>query len=82
MTFRTALSVWLGMSVFIFVGPLIGSLWGMAAGWVVGLVFGDLVLRFLAEIGIEGFAMWQVGACLGFLGSFFRANTISKEDPK
>lgn len=60
---------------FIFLVPVLGVLFGAFAGWVVGLFFAETILGFLSRIGMDtaGFAMWQVGAALGFLGAFFKA---------
>lgn len=61
-----------------FVAPVLGVLFGAFGAWVIGLFFGDLILRFLAEFGIEGFAMWQIGACLGFVGGYFKSHHIER----
>ena len=45
---------------------------GALFGWVVGLFFGNTILGILAQIGISGISMWQFGAFLGFIASFFR----------
>lgn len=39
-------------------------------GWIVGWFFGETFLAIFAQIGITGFSMWQIGAFLGFIGSF------------
>ena len=51
---------------------ILNTLFGLLSGWVVGLFFGKTILGILASIGIEGFAMWQIGTFLGFLTSFFK----------
>lgn len=69
-----------GVAVIIaFIAPIIGVLIGAFMGWVVGLFFTASILDFLARIGVDvaGLALWQVGAAMGFLGSFLRA-TVSK----
>jgi hypothetical protein len=65
--------------VIAFVAPLCGVLIGAFMGWVVGLFFGDTILSFLARVGVDtaGLAVWQVGAAMGFLGSFLRTS-VSK----
>lgn len=62
-----------------FIAPLAGVLIGSFTGWVVGLFFTETILSFLARFGVEtaGLAVWQVGAAMGFLGSFLRT-TVSK----
>jgi len=52
---------------------LIGALTGLIAGWLLGKTF----LAILATLGIEGFKMWQIGAFLGFVGSFFRTTNFT-----
>lgn len=59
---------------FIFLGCILGTLFGALAGWVVGLVFKETILTFFAAIGISGLKMWQIGASLGFIGGFFRTS--------
>lgn len=52
----------------------------MIAGWF----FGETILGILAAIGIEGFKMWQIGAFLGFVGSFLRTlsfNNMREQTP-
>jgi len=61
----------------LFLGPIVGVLFGAFSGWVVGLVFygtSDLFLQYF-KLNAE---MWQVGAFLGFVASFFRAAVSSK----
>ena len=65
--------------VIAFVAPVLGTLIGAFMGWVVGIFFGNTIMAFLAAIGVKvaGLTMWQVGAAMGFLGSFLRT-TVSK----
>lgn len=62
-----------------FTWALFSSLMGAFTGWVVGLFFGKTILGILATLGIEGFKMWQIGATLGFIGSFFRTLTFNDQ---
>lgn len=50
-----------------FIMVFIGALFG----WVIGCFFSATFLGLLSQIGITGFSMWQIGAFLGFVGSFF-----------
>lgn len=54
---------------------LISTVLGAAVGWAVGLLFGDTILTFLSRVGVDtaNLRMWQVGASLGFIGSFFKS---------
>lgn len=53
---------------------ILNTLLGAISGWVVGLVFGETILAIFAKIGITGFTMFQIGAFLGFVGSFFKTS--------
>ena len=48
---------------------------GLIFGWFIGLFFESTILGIFAQIGITGFSMWQIGAFLGFVGSFFGSTT-------
>lgn len=50
----------------------LATLGAAIAGWMVGLFFGNLILDVLAQLGVRGVTMWQLGATAGFLGSFLR----------
>ena len=60
-----------------FVYALLGTIIGAFTGWVVGIFFAKPILAILSAIGIEGFKMWQIGAFLGFVGSFFRSTNVN-----
>lgn len=48
---------------------------GAVASWIVGLVFEQTILDTLARFGVNvaGLSMWNLGATLAFIGSFFKA---------
>jgi hypothetical protein len=60
------------LTLLFFFLVLFVTLVGAFAGWVVGLFFSETILGFLAAFGITGFKMWQIGASLAFIGSFFK----------
>lgn len=64
-----ALSIGVLSGVLMLMGPLFGGL----AGWVVGWFFGPTILYVLAQMGLHGVEMWQLGMTLGFVGGFFKA---------
>jgi hypothetical protein len=61
---------------------LANTLLGAFSGWIVGLVFSDTILGFLSRIGVDtqNLSMWQIGAALGFIGSFFRTQQIKSNE--
>ena len=60
--------------------PLLGVVWGATCGWVVGGVFPRTTETFIAMFFEGKVEPWQVGAMLGFVGSFFRAYVPKKQD--
>ena len=56
----------------LFFQGVLGVLGGGISGWVVGLFFGDTFLGIFKQIGIENVTMFQIGAFLGFVASFFK----------
>lgn len=77
LTFIGTLTVGAGLLCLL---PLLGALVGAFSGWVVGWFFSGTILSFLAVLGIEGFAMWQIGLSLGFIGGFFKSTNINSKD--
>lgn len=65
---------WVITTKLIFV--LVGALFG----WITGLFFGNTILGILADFDISGYSMWQIGAFLGFVGSFFGTTTNFNKD--
>lgn len=63
----------------LFLVCLLSTIFGAAVGWVVGLFFSDTILGFLSRIGmnVDSLSLWEVGATLGFIGSFFRASAVA-----
>lgn len=66
----------------VFSQGLLGTIGGGISGWFVGLFFGDALLGIFKQIGIENVTMFQIGAFLGFVASFFKPiiQSKSKED--
>lgn len=65
----------IGAVVAIFVAILLGPLIGGCAAWVVGLVFGDVILGIFSQFGLKGVTMWQVGVFFGFVSGFLKTKT-------
>ena len=65
----------------LFIAPIIAVFCGALSGWIVGLVFADEVMTVLSRFGVEtsGLSMWQLGAGLGFVGSFFKSSFTAKK---
>lgn len=60
------------------IAALLNTLAGAFVGWVVGWFFTETILGIFAALGLKGFAMWQIGAFLGFFGSFFKTHVTQK----
>ena len=75
------------MQIFMFLLLIMLSLianvlFGAASGWFIGLFFGSTISEILAQIGIEGFSMWQIGAFLGFISGFLKGSINFNEKRK
>lgn len=57
--------------------PILYVLGGMLSGWVVSWFWNDMIIAFLAQLGITGFPLYQVGGCLGFLTYFLKAGSYA-----
>ncbi|HET8726679.1 MAG TPA: hypothetical protein VFO41_04120 [Alphaproteobacteria bacterium] len=68
--------IFLGFIALVFVTPLLGAVGGAFAGWMVSLFFDETIRTVLTHFGLnmEGIAIWQLGATLGFIGGFFRSH--------
>ena len=75
-----------GTIVLLIAGALIlfavclGTIIGAIAGWAVGGLFDDTSAKVLTYLGLTDFAMWEIGATLGFVGGFFRNSTTTSSD--
>lgn len=60
----------------LFFMPLVGVIFGAFAGWVVGFYWTSTILQFLQRFGVDtvGLEIWEIGAAIGFLGSFFKSS--------
>lgn len=72
----------LGMAVLfssyiVLIAPINAAL-GAFAGWTVSWFYGDTIMAVFAQFGVRGLALWQIGAALGFVGSFMRTRTEVK----
>lgn len=66
-------------TALLFISVLFGTVIGAFAGWVVGLVFTDTMITLAKMLGQPGMEAWQLGAILGFVGSFFRSSSSSSK---
>jgi hypothetical protein len=71
------LTVCLMLFFILVLGPVIGALSGLVVGWL----FEPSIRQVFAAFGVDltGIAMWQLGAVLAFVGSFFKAAYTSTE---
>jgi hypothetical protein len=69
----------LGIAGLLFVAVILSTLIGGIVGWIIGLVFPYVIatLNTLTGLTLTGFEM---GAALGFVGSFFKSTTTVKKD--
>ena len=60
--------------VLLFVGIIASTLVGGVVGWIVGAVFPFVPATLNTVTGLQ-LTAFEVGAVLGFVGSFFRSST-------
>jgi hypothetical protein len=68
------------VALLILTMPMLGVLFGMFSGWVVGLFFEDMIVGFLRRLGADtaGLRLWQIGGAMGFFGGFLKTSVSSK----
>ena len=75
------MAIALGAAVMIaavlFVAVLLGTLIGGIVGWIVGLVFPFVIVTLNTLTGLT-LTAFEMGAVLGFVGSFFKTS-VTKE---
>jgi hypothetical protein len=65
----------------LFVVILLGTLVGGIVGWTVDLMFPFVVVTLNTLTGLE-LTAFEMGAVLGFVGSFFKSSLTTKESGK
>lgn len=76
MDFSKAIVAVVAVAALVFFSPLIGVIFGAFSGFIVGLFFEQTIVGFMTRVGFDmaSFAVWQLGAALGFVGAFFRSS--------
>ena len=77
--FLGMIASWMGPLLWFVAIKFLMTIAGALFGWIIGWFIGSTVLEILAQLGITGFSMWQIGAFLGFVGSFF-GSTLNFND--
>jgi hypothetical protein len=54
--------------VIALIAPAVGALLGLIVGWV----FADTSVAFLAALGFQALSMWQFSAMVAFVGGLLR----------
>ena len=65
------------IAAILFVAVLLGTLIGGIVGWIVGLVFPFVIVTLNTLTGLT-LTAFEMGAVLGFVGSFFKTS-VTKE---
>ena len=64
---------------FVFLAAVMSTCFGALGGWAVGWLFDETSVKFLTIVGLD-VEMWELGAALGFFGSFFRSHNINNNN--
>ena len=65
------------IAAILFVAVLLGTLIGGIVGWIVGMVFPFVIVTLNTLTGLT-LTAFEMGAVLGFVGSFFKTS-VTKE---
>jgi hypothetical protein len=65
------------IAAILFVAVILGTLVGGIVGWIVGLVFPFVIVTLNTMTGLT-LTAFEMGAVLGFVGSFFKTS-VTKE---
>ena len=66
----------IGVAGLFFVAAILGTLCGGIAGWAVGMAFPEVIALVKGYMGVT-VTDFQLGAALGFVGSFFRSSNTN-----
>jgi hypothetical protein len=67
------------IAAILFVAVLLGTLIGGIVGWIVGLVFPFVIVTLNTLTGLT-LTAFEMGAVLGFVGSFFKTSVTKKNE--
>jgi hypothetical protein len=67
----------LTLALILFAAVLLGTLIGGIVGWIVGMVFPFVIVTLNTMTGLT-LTAFEMGAVLGFVGSFFKTS-VTKE---
>ena len=67
------------IAALLFVAVLLGTLIGGIVGWIVGLVFPFVIVTLNTMTGLT-LTAFEMGAVLGFVGSFFKTSVTKKDE--
>jgi membrane protein YqaA with SNARE-associated domain len=73
-----ALVIAVSFAVLAFVAIIAGTVMGAVAGYIVGYFFHDTLQLLANALHMGSASDWQLGACLGFMGGFFRTSVSKK----
>jgi hypothetical protein len=67
----------LGVAALLFVAVILGTFVGGVVGWIVGAVFPYVIISLNSVLGLS-LTGFEMGAVLGFVGSFLSTSTTVK----
>ncbi len=65
-----------GVLLLLWVAVISGAIGGAFTAWLTSLLFPTLALKITA---VTGFKVYQLGAMIGFVGGYFRAQLSTKD---
>ena len=68
-----------GIAALLFLAVILGTVIGGIVGWVIGLVFPFVIVSLNTVLGLQ-LTGFEMGAVLGFVGSFLSTSVRQKKD--
>ena len=78
-TLGTIILAGVGIAALLFLAVILGTVIGGIVGWIIGLVFPFVIVSLNTVLGLQ-LTGFEMGAVLGFVGSFLSTSVREKKE--